>query len=68
VRHLRENGRSAGVADLTFRPAWRFFRAYVLRRGFLDGWPGFYIASLNAFSTLTRYVKVLEAERKSSAK
>jgi glycosyltransferase involved in cell wall biosynthesis len=66
VRHRRQNGRSAGVADLTIRPAWRFFRAYVLRRGFLDGWPGFYIASLNAFSTLTRYVKVLEEERKTS--
>jgi hypothetical protein len=68
VRHRRQNGQSAGVADLTIRPAWRFFRAYMLRRGFLDGWPGFYIASLNAFSTLTRYVKVLEAEKKSSEK
>jgi hypothetical protein len=55
VRHRRQNGQSAGVADLTIRPAWRFFRAYVLRRGFLDGWQGFYIASLTAFSTLTRY-------------
>ena len=64
VRHRRQNGQSAGVADLTIRPAWRFFRAYVLRRGFLDGWQGFYIASLTAFSTLTRYVKVLEAEQK----
>jgi glycosyltransferase involved in cell wall biosynthesis len=68
VRHRRQNGLSAGVADLTIRPAWRFFRAYVLRRGFLDGWQGFYIAWLNAFSTLTRYVKVLEAEKKASEK
>ena len=68
VQHRRQNGLSAGVGDLTIRPAWRFFRAYVLRRGFLDGWPGFYIASLTAFSTLTRYVKVLEAEKKASAK
>jgi glycosyltransferase involved in cell wall biosynthesis len=68
ARHRLQNGRSAGLADLTFRPAWRFFRAYVLRRGFLDGWQGFYIASLTAFSTLTRYVKVLEAEKKSSEK
>jgi glycosyltransferase involved in cell wall biosynthesis len=68
VRHRRQNGQSAGVAELTFRPAWRFFRAFVLRRGFLDGWQGLYIASLNAFSTLTRYAKVLEAERKSAGK
>ncbi len=68
VRHRRENGMSAGIADLTIRPAWRFVRAYFLRRGFLDGWPGFYIASLTAFSTLTRYVKVLEAETNSVQK
>ena len=65
VRHRRGSGRGAGAADLAIRPAWRFFRAYILRRGFLDGWQGFYIASLSAFSTLTRYVKVLEAEKKS---
>jgi glycosyltransferase involved in cell wall biosynthesis len=68
VRHRLANGRSAGLSDLAIRPAWRFFRAYVLRRGFLDGWQGFYIASLTAFSTLTRYAKVLEAERRSSEK
>jgi glycosyltransferase involved in cell wall biosynthesis len=68
ARHRLQSGRSAGVMDLAFRPAWRFFRAYVLRRGFLDGWQGFYIASLTAFSTLTRYVKVLEAEKKSLEK
>jgi hypothetical protein len=68
ARHRLQNSRSASMVDLTFRPAWRFFRAYVLRRGFLDGWQGFYIASLTAFSTLTRYVKVLEAEKKSSEK
>jgi glycosyltransferase involved in cell wall biosynthesis len=68
VRHRLQNGRGTGVTDLAFRPVWRFFRAYVLRRGFLDGWPGFYIASLNAFSTLTRYAKVLEAEKKSAEK
>jgi glycosyltransferase involved in cell wall biosynthesis len=63
VRHRQQNGLSAGISDLTIRPVWRFLRAYILRRGFLDGWQGFYIASLTAFSTLTRYVKVLEAEK-----
>jgi hypothetical protein len=64
VRHRLQNRDRAGAVDLSFRPAWRFFRAFVLRRGFLDGWQGFYIAALNAFSTLTRYAKVLEATGK----
>jgi glycosyltransferase involved in cell wall biosynthesis len=56
------SGRSAGVFELAVRPFWRFVRAYGLRFGFLDGWQGFYIATLSAFSTATRYAMVREAE------
>ncbi|MCB1127308.1 MAG: glycosyltransferase family 2 protein [Verrucomicrobiae bacterium] len=62
VKHRVAAGKSAGLFELAVRPAWRFLRAYFLRRGFLDGWPGFYIAALSAFSTLTRYTMVREAE------
>jgi glycosyltransferase involved in cell wall biosynthesis len=54
-------GKSTGFFELVVRPAWRFIRAYFLRLGFLDGWPGFYIAALSAFSTLTRNAMVSEA-------
>lgn len=33
-------GRRATLAKLVLAPAWRFFRGYVLRGGFLDGWHG----------------------------
>ena len=46
---------------------FRFFRAYFLRLGFLDGWQGYYIARLSAFSTLTRYTLVREAQETSAA-
>ena len=46
--------------DLAFRPLWRFFRAYFLKAGFLDGWQGFSIAWLTAFYTFLRYVRVQE--------
>jgi glycosyltransferase involved in cell wall biosynthesis len=62
VRHRLATGRTGGWLDIAVRPGWRFFRAYVLRLGFLDGWPGYYIAWLNAFSSLTRYVKLREAK------
>lgn len=62
-RRLAEGG-SAGWFELGVRPVWRFFRAYVVRRGFLDGWPGLYIAWLNAFSTLTRHAMVREARER----
>src|SRR6266853_1525617 len=59
-QHLARNAGS-GPFDLAIRPVWRFLRAYFFRGGFLDGWPGYYIAWLNAFSTVTRYAKVRES-------
>jgi glycosyltransferase involved in cell wall biosynthesis len=54
-------GRSASTVELYVRPAWRFFRGYVLRLGFLDGWRGYYIAWLMAFYTMARYARLREA-------
>jgi len=61
VKDRQTSGRPVKVFELTLRPFWRFVRAYFLRRGFLDGWQGYYIAKFNAFSTLTKYAMVLEA-------
>jgi glycosyltransferase involved in cell wall biosynthesis len=64
VKQYLARGRSAGWVEFAVRPIWRFVRAYIVRRGFLDGWQGFYIAALSSFSTLTRYALVREAEQK----
>jgi glycosyltransferase involved in cell wall biosynthesis len=61
VRQCQARNRRASWADLAVRPFWKFLRAYLFRLGFLDGWPGYYIAWLGAFSTATRYAKVREA-------
>ena len=61
VQQCQTRHRRAKWTDLAIRPFWKFFRAYVLRRGFLDGWPGYFIAWMDAFSTVTRYSKVIEA-------
>jgi glycosyltransferase involved in cell wall biosynthesis len=60
VKHCLEKGRKVGALDLAIRPWWKFLRAYFFKLGFLDGWPGYYIAWLSAFSTVTRYTKVRE--------
>ena len=56
-------GKHWSWTDCLLRPWWRFFRAYFLRRGFLDGFPGYYIAKATAFSTLVRYSRLYEHER-----
>ena len=64
VRQHAGTDRKPGVFDLALRPLWRFGRAYFLRLGFLDGWPGYYIACHTAFSTLVRYAKLREAKQR----
>ncbi len=44
------------------RPWWRFFRGYILRRGFLDGFPGYWIAKATAFSAFVRHSRLYEHE------
>ena len=44
------------------RPLWRFFRAYFLRRGFLDGFPGLWIAVSTAYFAFVRYSRKFEDE------
>jgi glycosyltransferase involved in cell wall biosynthesis len=41
---------------------WAFIRIYILKLGFLDGWPGFLIALANFEGTFYRYAKLLEKE------
>ena len=45
---------------ISTRAAWRFFRAYIIRRGFLDGWIGFYLALSQAFFTSHRHWSLRE--------
>jgi glycosyltransferase involved in cell wall biosynthesis len=50
------------LGSTILRPLWRFFRTYVLRRGFLDGFPGLWIAVATGFSVFVRYSRSYEAE------
>ncbi len=58
-RQLAEKGRWSAVATI-FHAAWRFVRAYFFRLGFLDGYPGFFIAATTAYGTLVRHSRLYE--------
>lgn len=61
LRQQQARGTRFSLAAAVFRPAWRFFRAYILKRGCLDGFPGFYIAVATAFGAFVRYSRLYEA-------
>ena len=53
--------------DLLLRPPLRFFKAYIIKRGFLDGSRGWIVASAAAFGVFLKYAKMLEARFTASA-
>ena len=56
----RAGGKRFSLFKVIARPCWRFFRAYVLRLGFLDGFPGLWIAGATAFFNFVRYSRTFE--------
>lgn len=58
---FRLNSRFSWI-DFLARPPFRFFKAYVIRRGFLDGRRGFLIALVSAFGVCMKYAKLWELE------
>jgi glycosyltransferase involved in cell wall biosynthesis len=48
-------GRRTSVFEVAFRPAWRFFRMYVLQLGVLDGAAGLVFCLLQSFATYTKW-------------
>ncbi|MCB2155535.1 glycosyltransferase family 2 protein [bacterium] len=49
-----------GWRHLALRPVWRFFRQFVLFKGYRDGKTGFVICMMAAFSVFLKYARVLE--------
>ncbi|HET7824930.1 MAG TPA: glycosyltransferase family 2 protein [Anaeromyxobacter sp.] len=62
ARQMHERGRRPGALD-ALRPAFAFFRTYVLRLGFLDGFEGLEIAVADAMGTFAKYAKLRELWR-----
>lgn len=48
AEHEFARGKRASLAKLILSPAWRFWRGYVFRGGFLDGWHGLVYAYVRA--------------------
>ncbi len=57
---LVDRGKKASVFKLFFKPPFKFLEVYVLKRGFLDGIPGFIIAVGAAYSLFLKFAKLWE--------
>lgn len=64
---LRAAGRRWRWVDNLGRPAARFFHSYLWRRGFVEGFPGFFVGLTAALYVFLRYVKLRELELKAQS-
>jgi glycosyltransferase involved in cell wall biosynthesis len=58
AQDLRMCGRHASMVDMIVRPVWRFVRDYFLYSGWKDGWPGFIVSTVSAFSVFCKYASL----------
>jgi len=63
AREAHRRGRRASAFTVFSRPIARFVRAYVLKRGFLDGGPGLVLACFTAMTVYMKYARLWELSR-----
>lgn len=61
---LRARGAKFSLPKLIWKPCSKFLETYFLKRGFLDGMPGFVIAVGAAYSVFLKFAKLWELETK----
>jgi glycosyltransferase involved in cell wall biosynthesis len=63
---LQRRGKKFSLLRLIFKPISKFLETYVVKRGFLDGLPGFIIAVGAAYSVFLKFAKLWELENRES--
>ncbi len=61
-----DQGKRSSIWKIIYRPAWAFFKAYVLRLGFLDGLNGFIICVQTYNTVFYKYIKLYELQKGNS--
>jgi len=55
-------GRRSTLLHFTLRPLFTFFDRYLIRRGILDGLPGYVISVMEAYGVFLKYLKLYEMQ------
>lgn len=63
AEQLHKAGKKFSLFKLLTKPVSKFIETYFVKRGFLDGMPGFIIAVSASYSIFLRYAKMWELQR-----
>ena len=64
---LADEGRRTNPFDLLVRPPAVFVKSLLLKRGFLDGWRGFLIAAMAAYTDWKKYWRLWRLPRRGAS-
>ncbi|MGD2294527.1 MAG: glycosyltransferase family 2 protein [Candidatus Aminicenantes bacterium] len=64
AQKLYAQQKRGGLSRLFFLPILGFFKSYVLKAGFVDGFAGFVVSVLHSYSVFLRYAKLREIWKK----
>jgi glycosyltransferase involved in cell wall biosynthesis len=62
-----ERGKRINRFKIIVSPIFEFIKVFIFKRGFLDGFPGFYIAKTMSYYTFLKYIKLREKIRLSES-
>jgi len=57
-------GKKSNLVKMLFRPFFKFFRDYIFKLGFLDGYYGFVICMISSHATFLKYIKMKQFQNK----
>lgn len=63
AHELAQNDKNFSYLKCLTKPFVKFFECYILKQGFLDGFPGFIIAISAGYSVFLKYVKLWEIKK-----
>lgn len=67
AKELLKQGLKPHFYHFVLKPSFKFFRHYVLKLGFLDGYEGFQIARLSAYGQFLKYARLRELYKNNQA-
>jgi len=63
-----QKGKNTSQLGIYIHALGKFFKKYILKRGFLDGWDGLYIAISSGYYTMLKYRKLYQLQNEKSKK
>ncbi len=64
VEIMEKEEKAFSLSQLLFRPPLKFIETYVIKKGWMDGLPGFIIAVVSSFYVFLKYAKLWEVKQR----